>query len=85
MKNKLNCGIIMISKYVARVVLEEKSGDKIIDIGQKVRKNQLLFRMKYLNINIDIFSPCDGIINEIYISDKGMVEYGQKILSLIQI
>lgn len=85
MKNKVNCNIIMKSKCVAIIILDDQSSTGIIHIGQKVKRNQLLFRMKYLNINIDFFSPCDGIINEIYVINKTMIEYGQKILSLIQI
>lgn len=77
--------MIMKSEYVAIVITKDTLGEKFIDIGGEVKRGQLLFRMVYLGIGVDFFSPCNGIVCEIFVSNNQIIQYGDKIVSIIQV
>ena len=77
--------MIMKSEYVAIVITKDTLGEKFIDIGGEVKRGQLLFGMVYLGIGVDFFSPCNGIVCEIFVSNNQIIQYGDKIVSIIQV
>lgn len=44
-----------------------------------VKKGQLLGSIESVGISHEVISPVDGAIEEIYVKDKDIVEYGQKL------
>ena len=44
-----------------------------------VKKGQLLGSIESVGISHEVISPVDGVIEEIYVKDKDIVEYGQKL------
>jgi len=44
-----------------------------------VKKGQLLGSIESVGISHEVISPVDSVIEEIYVKDKDIVEYGQKL------
>lgn len=56
--------------------------EKPLKIGQKVKKNEVLFIINSMKILNNIVAPRDGIIEEIIPKENDMLEYNQKVIKL---
>ena len=56
--------------------------EKPIKIGQKVKKDEILFIINSMKVLNNIVAPRDGIIEEILVKENDMLEYNQKIMKL---
>lgn len=56
--------------------------DKPLKVGQKVKKNELLFIVSSMKVLNNIVAPKDGIIEEILVKENDMLEYNQKVMKL---
>ncbi len=56
--------------------------EKPIKIGQKVKKNEVLFIINSMKVLNNIVAPKDGIIEEILVKENDMLEYNQKVMKL---
>lgn len=74
---------IVLSKYVAIVkLIDKKSEEAFVSINDRVNKGNKLCRLEYLNIEIDVLSPVDGIISKIFVTNNSVVDYGKKMFSI---
>lgn len=80
-----NVKIVMKSEYVAIVFIENEFGNKFVRVGDRISKGKLIFKMSYLNINLEFYSPCDCIVDKIFITNNSMIQYGDKIISIVQV
>ncbi|NFF81614.1 acetyl-CoA carboxylase biotin carboxyl carrier protein subunit [Clostridium botulinum] len=66
------------SEYVGRAILfNNKTCKSFVTLGQLINKGDVLCIIDFLNIPINIVSPCSGIVSNIYIQDKTIVDYGK--------
>ncbi|NKF08852.1 hypothetical protein J1C67_09245 [Clostridium gasigenes] len=72
----------ILCSYVATVELVNSEGYKYVDVGDQVLLGQKLLVLNYLGLKIEIGSPCNGIVKEIYVNSGEFVDYNKKILSL---
>ena len=56
--------------------------EKPIKVGQKVKKNEVLFIINSMKVLNNIVAPRDGIIEEILVKENDMLEYNQKVMKL---
>lgn len=56
--------------------------EKPIKIGQKVKKDEVLFIINSMKVLNNIVAPRDGIIEEILVKENDMLEYNQKVIKL---
>ena len=56
--------------------------DKPLKVGQKVKKDEVLFIINSMKVLNNIVSPRDGIIEEILVKENDMLEYNQKVMKL---
>lgn len=56
--------------------------DKPLKVGQKVKKNEVLFIINSMKVLNNIVAPRDGIIEEILVKENDMLEYNQKVMKL---
>jgi len=56
--------------------------EKPIKVGQKVKKDEVLFIINSMKVLNTIVAPKDGIIEEILVKENDMLEYNQKIMKL---
>ena len=56
--------------------------EKPLKIGQKVKKDEVLFIVSSMKVLNNIVAPRDGIIEEILVKENDMLEYNQKIMKL---
>ena len=56
--------------------------DKPIKIGQKVKKDEILFIINSMKVLNNIVAPRDGIIEEILVKENDMLEFNQKVIKL---
>lgn len=56
--------------------------EKPIKIGQKVKKNEVLFIINSMKVLNNIVAPKDGIIEEILVKENDMLEFNQKVMKL---
>lgn len=56
--------------------------EKPLKVGQKVKKNEVLFIVSSMKVLNNIVAPRDGIIEEILVKENDMLEYNQKIMKL---
>lgn len=56
--------------------------DKPLKVGQKVKKNEVLFIINSMKVLNNIVAPRDGIIEEILVKGNDMLEYNQKVMKL---
>lgn len=56
--------------------------ERPIKIGQKVKKNEVLFVINSMKVLNNIVAPRDGIIEEILVKENDLIEYNQKIMKL---
>lgn len=53
-----------------------------IEIGQKVKKGDVLCIIEAMKVMNEIHAPCDGIIRSILITNSSMVEFDQKMIRI---
>ena len=56
--------------------------EKPIKIGQKVKKNEVLFIINSMKVLNNIVAPRDGIIEEILVKENDMLEFNQRVMKL---
>lgn len=56
--------------------------EKPLKVGQKVKKNEVLFIIDSMKVLNNIVAPRDGIIEEILVKENDRLEYNQKIMKL---
>ncbi len=54
----------------------------LVEKGQEVKKDQLLLVLEFDKTNLEIESPIDGTIKEIFFSINDSVNVGQTILTI---
>ncbi len=77
--------IVSKSKYVATILFENESGSRTVCLGSRVKKGNLIFQLKYLNLMLKFYAPFDCIIDDIYIGNKSIVQYGTRIMAIVSI
>lgn len=60
----------------------DPSSAPFIDIGETVKKNQILCIIEAMKLMNEIESDTDGILKEIFVKNGKPVEYGQKLFSI---
>ncbi|WP_234119110.1 acetyl-CoA carboxylase biotin carboxyl carrier protein [Clostridium hydrogenum] len=69
------------SKYVGVVkLLHKETLEPFGYIGMKVKCDDILCEIEYLNITIDIISEYSGIISDICVKNNDLIDYGKKIM-----
>lgn len=53
-----------------------------IEIGQKVKKGDVLCIIEAMKVMNEIHAPVDGVIAEILVTNESMVEYGQELIRI---
>jgi len=56
--------------------------EKPLKVGQKVKKNEVLFIINSMKVLNNIVAPKDGIIEEILSKENDMLEFNQKVIKL---
>lgn len=56
--------------------------EKPLKVGQKVKKDEVLFIINSMKVLNSIVAPKDGIIEEILVKENDMLEYNQKVVKL---
>ena len=64
----------IVGTYLAR--------EKPIKIGQKVKKNEVLFIINSMKVLNSIVAPRDGIIEEILVKENAVLEFNQRVTKL---
>ncbi|WP_160672993.1 biotin/lipoyl-containing protein [Clostridium sp. C8-1-8] len=72
--------IIIKSEYVARIRLNDENGKPFVKVGSCIKKGMKLAEYEYLKINLDILSPCDGVISNILVEDSIIVDYNKNLI-----
>ena len=55
---------------------------KPLKVGQKVKKDEVLFIVSSMKVLNNIVAPKDGIIEEILVKENDILEYNQKVMKL---
>ena len=75
--------IDVTSKYVCLIdTVNSSNNEPFVKINESVKKGDRLGIIKYLNVEIDLISPIDGIIQEICIDNNQLIEYGQELFKI---
>ncbi len=56
--------------------------EKPLKIGQRVKKNEVLFIINSMKVLNNIVAPKDGIIEKILVKENDILEYNQKVMKL---
>lgn len=59
-----------------------EGGEPYISVGDKVRKGQVIGIVEAMKLMNEIESSYDGIVEEILVENKNMVEYGQPLVHI---
>lgn len=74
----------IFSKYVGKIVFcNYKTSKPFVTLNKHVKKGDLLAIIKILNMDMEVFSPIDGVISDIYVEDNQFVEYNSKLFKLL--
>ncbi|MFV0412043.1 MAG: acetyl-CoA carboxylase biotin carboxyl carrier protein [Oscillospiraceae bacterium] len=77
-------GDVLKAPLVGVVYLASKPGAApFVQVGQKVKKGQILCIMEAMKVMNEFTAPRDGEVAEIYPEDAQMVEYGQPLFRLL--
>ncbi|HOJ49699.1 MAG TPA: hypothetical protein PKW55_02705 [Spirochaetota bacterium] len=52
---------------------------------KNVKKGQLLGSIESVGISHEVICPVDGILEEVYVKDKDIIEYGQKLFLISEV
>lgn len=61
---------------------KEESPKPLINVGDEVKKGQVICLIESVKIMNEIKSEYDGVIEEIYIPNKGIVEFGEPLIQI---
>lgn len=61
-----------------------KGSTPFVEIGQRVKKGEVLCIIEAMKVMNEIHSPVDGVIAEILVTDESMVEFDQEILRIAE-
>ncbi|MGL4107331.1 acetyl-CoA carboxylase biotin carboxyl carrier protein [Clostridium sp. LP20] len=68
------------SKYVSLIeIVNPFNQEPFVNLNDNVKKGSILGIIKYLNVEIELVSPVDGVMKEICIRNNEFVEYGQEL------
>src|SRR5690554_2222971 len=73
---------ILLAPMVGIVSLTDQNHNPLIQCKNPIKKNDVLLILESLKIQHSLLSEHDGIIEEIYIQDKQLVEYNQPLLKI---
>lgn len=69
--------IIVCSKYIGIIFIE-----KDIKEGKEVQKGERIAIAKSLGISNGIVSPCDGVIEKIFVKNKEKIDYNKPLFKI---
>lgn len=58
------------------------TSETFVNLGDKVRKGQVLCIIEAMKVMNEIESPCDGVIQEICVNDAEIVEFSQPLFKI---
>lgn len=61
---------------------KSEDGHPFIQIGDCIKKGQVIGIIEAMKLMNEIQSDCDGIVTEIYVENQQIVEYNQKLISV---
>ncbi len=74
---------IITSPMVGTFYAAKKEGEKpFVSLGDTVKKGQIIGIVEAMKLMNEIESPYDGVVSEIFIHNKDMVEYGQSLIAV---
>ena len=69
--------------FVGTIMFDDsKTGNRFVEVGDKVTKGQLLFVMESMKLFSDVTSPVNGKIAQICVENNQIVEFGTVILKI---
>ena len=76
---------ILVKSPLVGIVYLKPSPEKknFVEIGEKVRKGQILLIIEAMKIMNEITAPEDGIVGEILVDSGHLVEYGEPLFKII--
>ena len=82
--NKKDDQNLTITSPVVGVFYAAKSedSDPFISVGDVVKKGQVIGIVEAMKLMNEIESPYDGVVEEILVTNKDVVEYGQSLVSI---
>ena len=57
--------------------LSSEDGDPYIQVGDRIKKGQIIAIVEAMKIMNEIESTVDGVVEEILVENQDIVEYGQ--------
>jgi acetyl-CoA carboxylase biotin carboxyl carrier protein len=60
----------------------DPSAPPFVEVGDEVKKNQILCIIEAMKLMNEIESDTDGILKEIFVKNGNPIEYGQKLFSI---
>lgn len=66
-----------------RVPFKAKVVDVLVRPGDKVRKDQVLFRIEVMKMELPVSAPCDGVVKQVCCSRGDEVE-GDSVIAVIE-
>lgn len=71
------------SPMVGTFYASKKEGAQpFVSVGDTVKKGQIIGIVEAMKLMNEIESPYDGVVDEIFIQNKDMVEYGQPLMTI---
>lgn len=70
----------IVSEEIGRFFYEDKEGNKIIKVGDKIKEGQKLGELFAMGIKTPMKSTISGEIIEIKVKNGGIVDYGKEII-----
>lgn len=61
---------------------KSEDSDPFISVGDVVKKGQVIGIVEAMKLMNEIESPYDGVVEEILVTNKDIVEYGQSLVSI---
>ena len=59
-----------------------KGSTPIVEIGQRVKKGDVLCIIEAMKVMNEIHSPVDGVVAEILVTDESMIEFDQELMRI---
>lgn len=72
----------ILSKNVGKLYFQDKQGEDLVKIGDKIEEGQILGYVKSIGISSELVSDVNGKIMEFLVGNGDNVEYSQPILSV---
>ena len=61
-----------------------KGSTPFVEIGQQVKKDDVLCIIEAMKVMNEIHAPMDGVIAEILVTDDSMVEFDQELMRIVE-